>query len=142
MSGCDAARLAPLAPVPTYTLTEQRGRYAVCLLPPASPVPAWAMQGDFWSVTRTADELSVICEQEAVPATVTATREWVLLRVEGPFDFSVTGVLASLTQPLAQAAVPCLAVATHQTDYLLIQTEHHAAARAALIAVGHRYRAA
>lgn len=130
--------------MPTYSLTELRGRYAVCLLPPASPIPAWAQQGDFWSVSRTPDELSVVCDERHVPPARTGdlravTRDWVLLRVDGPFDFSVTGVLAALTQVLAAAAVPCLAIATHQTDYLLFQTTHHTAARTALTAAGHRY---
>lgn len=131
----------------TYSLTELPEHYAVCLLPPMSPFPLWAQQGAFWSVTRTPDELSVVCDERQVPPIGTdglreAAGDWLLLRVDGPFDFGVTGVLAALTRVLAEAAVPCLAIATHQTDYLLFQTTHQAAARAALVAAGHTYRTA
>jgi hypothetical protein len=111
----------------SYSLTLLPGRYAVCLLPPTAAIPAWAQGGDFCSITRTSDELSIICAQDTLPATlpedITAAREWVLLRVEGPFDFDVTGVLAALSAPLAQAGVVTLAVATYQTDYLLVKEE-------------------
>jgi hypothetical protein len=125
-------------PPPCYTLRPLRGRYAVCRLPAHAPLPAWAGAGDFWSITRTPDELSIICPQASVPAGVTATPDWRLYQVVGPFDFAVTGVLATLTTTLAQAAVVILAVATYDTDYLLIQETQAAMAEAALLAQGHR----
>jgi hypothetical protein len=94
-------------------------RLAVCTLPPDAVVPAWATAGDFFSVTRTNDELSVICSEALIPAGVIATGDWACLKVEGPFDFTVTGVLAALAPPLATAGVPCLTIATYETDYLL-----------------------
>ena len=130
----------------TYTLTLLPGRYAVCLLPPAAPVPPWiamrwAATGDFLSITRTADELSIICTQDALPPNpppdATTARDWVLLRVEGPFDFDVTGVLAALSAVLAAADVVLLAVATYQTDYLLVKAAQFDRAVVALTAAGH-----
>lgn len=120
-----------------YTLTLLPLRLAVCTLPPDAPIPAWAAAGDFFSVTRTGDELSIICAESQVPDDVVHTPGWACLRVEGPFDFSVTGVLAALAVPLAEAGVPCLAVATYRTDYLLVQADRLPAAIAALRAVGH-----
>ena len=112
----------------TYLLTQMAGRYAVCTLPPTTPIPSWATVGaDFWSITRTGDELSIICAQEQLPPgespELTVGREWVLFRVEGPFAFDVTGVLAALSALLARAGVVLLAVATYQTDYLLVKAE-------------------
>jgi hypothetical protein len=95
------------------------GQFAVCRLDRDTPWPVWA-RGSFVSVTATEDELSIVCDAVAVPATITADREWRLLKVVGPFAFTTTGVLASLAAPLAQAGVSLLAIATYDTDYLLV----------------------
>jgi hypothetical protein len=126
----------------SYTLTLLPLRLGVCSLPPAAPIPAWAAAGDFFSLTRTGDELSVICAESQIPPDIPHTPGWVCLKVEGPFDFSVTGVLAALAAPLAAAGVPCLTVATYQTDYLLVQADNLPAALAALRAAGHTVQAA
>lgn len=120
-----------------YTLTLLPLRLAVCTLSPDAPIPVWAAVGDFFSITRTGDELSIICAESQVPDDVVHTPGWACLQAEGSFDFSVTGVLAALVPPLAEAGVPCLAVATYRTDYLLVQADRLPAAIAALRAVGH-----
>jgi len=120
-----------LAPV-TVELSVLPGRFAVCRLDPDAPAPA-----EFWSVTRTADELSVICADEAVPEGAAAERGWRGLRVTGRLDFALTGVPAALTMPLAAAGVSVLPVATYDTDYLFVREEAVDAAIAALDAVGH-----
>jgi hypothetical protein len=107
-------------------------RFAVCKLPPDAPVPA-----DFWSVTRTADELSVICADDAVPAGAELQRGWRCLQVAGPLDFALTGVAAALTTPLAAAGVSVLPVATYDTDYLFVREEALPVAVEALRAAGH-----
>ncbi len=121
-----------------YTILRMTGRYAVCRLAAQSPLPTWATQGEFWSVTRTRDELSVVCHQELMPPGITATPEWTLFQVAGPFDFSVTGVLAALSTTLAQAGVVLLALATYDTDYLLVKADQAEAATVALAAQGHQ----
>lgn len=131
--------------MPTYTLTVMLGHYAVCQLPPAAPIPPWASGDDFCAITRTADELSIICPQAALPADlppgVTVAQDWVLLRVEGPFAFDVIGVLASLATALAEAGVVLLAVATYKTDYLLVKAEQFPSAITALTEAGHQIMA-
>jgi hypothetical protein len=128
--------------MPAYSLTLLPDRYAVCLLPPTAPMPAWADGGTFVSITRTRDELSIICAQallpDPLPENTMVARNWALLRVEGPFDFETTGVLAALSAPLAHAGVVTLAVATYQTDYLLVKMEQVQDAMKALNEVGHR----
>jgi hypothetical protein len=128
--------------VPAYTLTVLPGRFAVCQLPPTAPIPSWACSGDFYSITRTLDELSVICAQDLLPLDLPENlpvgREWVLLRVEGPFAFDVTGVVATLSGSLAQAGVVVLTVATYQTDYLLVKAEQLENAIGALTGSGHK----
>jgi uncharacterized protein len=132
---------------PTYSLTLLAGRYAVCMLPSLASIPSWATLGsDFWSITRTSDELSIICAQEYLPdddySDLAVARDWMLLRVEGPFAFDVTGVLAALSDVLARDGVVLLAVATYQTDYLLVKAEQIDTAIAALIKTGHHVRSA
>ena len=117
---------------PTLELRVLPGSFAVCRLAPDAAVPS-----TFWSVTRTEDELSVICADGAVPEGAAAERGWRGLQVAGPLDFALTGVAAALTVPLAAAGISVLPVATFDTDYLFVREPSLAAAVAALTAVGH-----
>ena len=110
---------------------------AICRLDPDRPVPENLMQAPFYSITRTAQELSVVCPESAVPQNARAERGWKALKVEGPLDFATTGVLASLTGPLAEAHVSVFALSTYETDYLLIRSTDVTAAISALRAAGH-----
>jgi hypothetical protein len=113
------------------TLARIPGRFAVARLPPDAPIPAWA-NGPLTSITRTAEELSIVCEDEAVPSGVYAVRDFAAMRVLGTIDFGVVGVLATLTRALADAAVSVFVVSTFDTDYLLVRTNDYARARTAL----------
>jgi len=106
---------------PTLTLTVMPGRWAVCRLDAQAVLPDWAFSGDFFSITRTTDELSMVCSEAGVPEGVLCERGWAGLKVEGPLAFSLTGVLASLAQPLAEAGISIFAVSTYDTDYLLVK---------------------
>lgn len=107
---------------PPLTLTLLSETLAVCRLEPDDPVPSWADGPGFASVTRTDDELSVVCPERRVPDDVRAEGGWRAFRVEGPLDFSMVGILASLTGPLAAAGIPVFAVSTFDTDYLLVSS--------------------
>lgn len=109
---------------------------AVCKLAPDAPSPTWP-RGAFTSITRTPDELSVICDGEAVPEGVQAERGWRGLRVEGPLPFETTGVAAALTAPLAEARISVFLIATFDTDYLLVKEDVLARAMDVLRAAGH-----
>ena len=114
------------------------GRYAVCRLAPAQDVPAWAWTRPLASVTRTDAELSIICAEAAVPATIErAERGWRALRVAEPLDFNAVGIMAQLTAPLAKARISILALATFDTDYLLVRELDLEGSVAALRAAGH-----
>ena len=95
--------------------------YAVCRLDKDAPVPDWAAGGLFSSITRTAHELSVVCADAHVAVGVKKEGGWRVLMVEGPLDFSLTGVLASLTGPLAREGISVFALSTYDTDYLLVK---------------------
>lgn len=99
------------------------GSYAVCRLAPDADIPAWAdaRNTPFTSISRSNDELSIVARADVVPAEIRAERGWCALRVRGKLDFSLVGVLASLTRALAEAGVSVFAVSTYDTDYLLIR---------------------
>lgn len=111
------------------------GRYAVCRLERDTPVPEWA-RGEFVSVTRTPEELSVVCDESFVPSATRAERSWRCLMVEGPIPFETTGVAAAITAPLAAAKISVFLVATFDTDYLLVKEDALEGAFAALRASG------
>lgn len=112
--------------------------FCVCRLGPQDPVPAWASGGAFVSVTRTTDELSVVCEQRAVPEGVRTERDFAALKVRGPLDFALTGILASIAKPLADAGISLFAVSTFDTDYVLVRQAALEAAVRALAGAWHQ----
>jgi hypothetical protein len=112
------------------------GRLAVCRLEAGAAPPAWAVGGPLWSITGSADELSVVCAEAAVPDGVRREGGWLALRVAGPLDFALTGVLSAIAAPLAAAGVSIFAVSTFDTDYVLVKEERLAEAVAALRAAG------
>jgi hypothetical protein len=119
------------------TLTVLPDRFAVCGLDADAAVPTWAITGPFFSMTRTADELSVVCPEHLVPHGVRCERGWRGLRVAGTMDFSQIGVVASLVAPLAEAGISVFVVSTFDTDYLLVKENDWERATGALRAAGH-----
>jgi len=110
---------------------------AVCRLSPDAAIPDWALASDFYSITRTADELSIVCHQRDVPDDVQREGDWRCLKVQGPLDFSMTGVMASLATPLAAAGISLFVISTFDTDYLLVKQDTLQATIAALGRAGH-----
>jgi hypothetical protein len=119
------------------TLSVLPQTFAVCRLDPAAAIPASVLSCDFASVTRTADELSLVLPEEAVPGTWRAERGWRCLKVQGPLDFGLTGVLAALSVPLAESGISIFALSTYDTDYLLVRAVDLAKALRVLTARGH-----
>jgi hypothetical protein len=101
-------------------------------------VPDWVFSKSFWSITRTDEELSLILPEECVPSSWKAEKGWRCLKVHGPLDSSLTGVLASLSAPLAEAGVSVLAICTYDTDYLLVRNGDLDRAREVLVEYGHQ----
>jgi hypothetical protein len=103
------------------TLILLDGHYAVVKLDRNAAIPPWATSGDFVSITRTMDELSIVCSESMVTDQCTSERGWRCFRVAGQIAFSTVGVLASLTDPLARAGISLFAISTFDTDYLLVK---------------------
>jgi len=94
---------------------------AVCRLDPGDSIPDWGRRGPFWSLSRSAEEWSLVCAMEEVPDGVTHDGPWRALKVAGPLEFSLTGIVAGLSGPLADAGIPVFVVSTYHTDYLLVR---------------------
>jgi len=121
----------------TVILDPLSGSYAVCRLNAGAPVPEWAWRATFASVTRTSDELSIVCAEGEVPESVLAQRGYRGLRVRGPLDFGEIGILASLARALAAASISIFVVSTYDTDYLFVREADLANAVTVLRDAGH-----
>ena len=115
-------------------------KLAICRLDPPAEIPAWATDAPFFSVTRTSDELSIVCPEEHVPSGIICERGWRALRFDGPFEFGLVGVLASVAVPLAESEVSILAMATYDTDYVLVAESQLDLATQVLRERGHEVR--
>ena len=113
------------------------GRFAVCRLPADAVIPEWSLNGLLSSITRTGDELSIVCGVENIPPEHVPAAAWICLKLEGPFSLAQVGILASFIDPLRDGSVPILAISTYDTDYVLVGEEFSQAALAALRMVGH-----
>jgi len=118
------------------------GPYAIVRLAPDAVVPEWATRGEFTSVSRSAEELSIVCPADNLPRDVNTQHHWICLKLEGPFPFNLTGVLLSFIQPLSTRGIPIFAVSTYDTDYVLIQEEFQGMALDRLQEAGHELLAA
>lgn len=111
---------------------------AVCRLSPQNDIPSWALQQrSLLSITYTHDELSIICHASSVPIDVQSEKYWQAIKVQGPLDFSLTGVLSSLATPLAAENIPIFVISTFDTDYILVKEQSVEHARVVLERQGH-----
>ena len=113
------------------------GPYAIVRLATDAVMPEWATKGEFSSISRSAAELSVVCPAENLPRGVDTQHHWQCFKLEGPFAFSLTGVLLSFIEPLSSRGIPIFAISTYDTDYVLIQEEFMGAALSILDEAGH-----
>ena len=117
------------------------GEFAVCRLSFDAQLPAWAINHPVFSITRTAEELSILCPAASVPGDAKSEGGWTCLKLEGPFPFTLTGVLASFLSPLAAARISIMAISTFDTDYVFVKEDTLQAAISTLQAAGHQLSA-
>lgn len=119
-------------------------RLSVCRLSPDNPWPSPPPGTSFFSATRTQDEISVVCVEDSAPVGehVKVEPDWRALEVVGPLDFSMVGVMSSLTAPLADVDVSVFVVSTYDTDYILVHAAALERAIEVLGAAGHAVHAA
>jgi len=103
------------------TLSVLEGVLGICRLEKNSEFPSWAQESNFFSVTRTSGEFSVVCQESNIPADIRAEKGWSCLKIEGPLDFGLTGILAKLSQVLDDYGISIFAISTYDTDYVLVR---------------------
>ncbi len=106
------------------TLSILPEKLGICHFDENTPIPSWVKEGKFVSITKTPDELSIICSQEKIPAGVLAEKDWRAFKVEGPLGFTLTGIVASLSKPLSEAKISIFYVSTYETDYVLVEEKN------------------
>ncbi len=119
------------------TLTLLEGAYSLVKLDPYAGIPTWAVRGEFWAVTRSGADVSVVCATDAIPDGVESTHGWRTLQLEGPISFAQTGILDSVVEPLSHAGISILAVSAYDTNFVLVRDEDIERATATLLGVGH-----
>ena len=123
-----------MQPLALRTLPEW---LAICSLPPDAAPPEWAFTSRFYALMRTPEELSIVCAAENVPASVPSVGPWACLPVEGVLDFALTGILAGLAAPLAEAGISLFALSAYCTDYILVRAGDLARAQRVLRRAGY-----
>ncbi|NLM04022.1 MAG: ACT domain-containing protein [Clostridiales bacterium] len=98
-------------------------KYGVCRLNKDDEIPQWAKNTDFYSITKTSDELSIVCCQSSIPADIKCERNWRILKIQGPLDFSLIGILSSISSILAERGISIFAISTYDTDYILVKNK-------------------
>lgn len=126
-----------MIPGNSLTLEVLAERLAIVRLPPDAPVPQLPLTGPLLSLTVTADEISIVCAEEAAPERAEVATGWRALRIAGELDFSLIGIMSALTGVLAAAGVSVFALSTYTTDYLLVREAEFERAVVALRAAGH-----
>ena len=103
------------------SLSILEDNFAVCRLAADEMIPVWALTGKFYSISKTHDELSIVCPEKEVPDYVKSEKGWRAIKVEAVLEFSQTGILASLAVPLAEAKISIFAISTFNTDYIFVK---------------------
>ena len=105
------------------TMKLLKEKYGVCRLNKNELIPEWAQNSDFFSITKTCDELSIVCAQGDIPNDIKCEKDWRIFKIEGPLDFSLIGILASISTILAQKGISIFAISTYDTDYILVKNK-------------------
>lgn len=107
-----------------FTLSVLPEKLAICRLDEKSLIPDWALKESFFSITRTSNELSIVCFQEKIPGGVLFEGEWRAFKLESVGDIYSVGVIASLAKPLADEGISIFDISTYETNYLLVEEKN------------------
>jgi uncharacterized protein len=105
------------------SLSVLEPKMAICQFNSEAKIPEWTQNNIFLSITKTIDELSIVCPQRLVPNDIKSEKDWKAIKVDGIIDFSLTGVIASLSKPLADKDISIFTISTFNTDYLLVKSD-------------------
>lgn len=104
-----------------FALTVLKGRFGICKLEKESEILEWIFKNDFFSITRTSEELSIICQESDIPENIKAEKNWRCLKIEGPLNFGLIGVIAEISRILANQSIGIFVLSTYDTDYVFVK---------------------
>jgi hypothetical protein len=105
-----------------HNLKVLQKKYSILKFKADSVLPEWIYSSDFYSITKTLEELSVVTEQpDPFKESVACSKDWRVLKIIGPLDFSLIGVIADISNILKDARVPIFSISTYNTDYILVR---------------------
>ncbi len=113
-------------------------KFAICQLDSSAALPGWSV-GDFVVSVRTSDELTVVCPQSCVPVDVKSSRDWRCIQFVESMDFGMVGVIARLSQILADVKVSIFVISTYNTDFVLIPNSQTQLASSELVKAGYEF---
>ncbi len=113
------------------------GKYGVCRLDDTRQIPEEIRRSKFYTITKTSEELSLVCCEDLIPIGVNYEKDWKILKITGPLDFALVGILAAISGILAEEGISIFAVSTYDTDYILIKEPNLEKAITVLRAKGH-----
>lgn len=113
------------------------GEYTIHRLSPEQEIPSSILKSDFFSITRTDEELSILCPSEIALPSEKSEIGWNCIKVLGPLDFALTGILAKISSVLAEAEISIFALSTYDTDYILVKSKKLDIAKEVLKEVGY-----
>ncbi len=106
-----------------FTLLE--GDYSIYRLKANSSIPNWVYDSDFYSATRTQDELSIVCKNVDIPSNINikTDKHWRILKINGPLDLSLVGIIANISNLFKENNIPIFTVSTFDTDHILVKNQ-------------------
>jgi hypothetical protein len=125
---------------PRLLLIELDGAYGIGRLGPSEVVPDWVDGPGFVSISRSDEELSVVCRADRIPEDIRHDTGWTCFKFQGPFDFGETGIMLSVIKPLSEEGVGVFVVSTFDTDYLLVKAVSRVRVGELLAEAGHTVR--
>ena len=124
--------------VAKLTFIILRETFVICRLDKDAPIPDWVFQGNLYSVTRTKDELSIVCPLINVPKGIVCNQGWSCLKFKGPLDLSLTGIISSIASTLERENISLFSISTYDTDYVMVKEKNLEQAIFALTKAGQR----
>ena len=125
--------------IPNLTLTFLEETFTIHKFVPSASIPEAVSDCSFYSVSRTLEELSLVCPEDLSVQSEKSSSNWKCLKVAGPLDLNLTGLIAGLSDTLEKAKISIFAISTFETDYLLIQKEVLETAKSALKSAGYMF---
>jgi len=116
-----------------------KGFFTIHRFPANHEIPNQVYKSQFYSISKTDNELSIVCYSSTRLNSKKSDTGWSCIKVEGPLDFSLTGILAEISTVLAKAEISIFAISTFDTDYILVKSEKLPFAKEALLASGYSF---